>query len=393
MNTNPKSEIPARAVSAPDKQTPKPSLEAMSGPRSSPIHEEPSRRRAVRLFPGGPVRWLAVSCALCLGLLAWPAAQPAYAALVGVTTLSTNLVRIGVSGPAITFELIGPLNLPDTIKLSVLTYHPGVNALFATAWDPGDRSHLLRIDLATGQATDVKDYGDPRGTYLEALEYWDPAGSLIGSFGDYDQTGWSSPSLATVAPDGSVAPARSTGVGTDNDCFAYDSRRGVFYSLDYRVNGATVLQRLDPANGSLADLFAVSDIYPGDMAYGADTDTLYLLTTPEGTNGYLRLATLQTLDAPASWSASRPMPEGLDGIAFVPDSALALRLLNPAVVGTNFTFWFYTRTNQQYTVEYNEDLNKTNWVFHHNVTGDGLLLPCLIPMTNVPQRFFRVRQP
>ncbi|MBI5387032.1 MAG: hypothetical protein HZA90_20350 [Verrucomicrobia bacterium] len=74
------------------------------------------------------------------------------------------------------------------------------------------------------------------------------------------------------------------------------------------------------------------------------------------------------------------------------DSA-PLLLVQPAVVGTNFTFAFLTQTNQTYTVEYSDDLGTTNWLLHHTLTGNGSLLPCLIPMTNAAQRFFRVRMP
>ena len=70
-----------------------------------------------------------------------------------------------------------------------------------------------------------------------------------------------------------------------------------------------------------------------------------------------------------------------------------LRLDRADRAGTNFCFWFQTESNQHYTVEYKDDLRTTNWVFHHTMTGDGSLMPCLIPMTNTTQRFFRVRQP
>jgi hypothetical protein len=70
-------------------------------------------------------------------------------------------------------------------------------------------------------------------------------------------------------------------------------------------------------------------------------------------------------------------------------------LLNPVVQAANFTFTFsfQTQTNQGYTVEYTDDLRSMNWQFHHTMTGDGTVMPCLIPMTNSTPRFFRVRMP
>ena len=52
-----------------------------------------------------------------------------------------------------------------------------------------------------------------------------------------------------------------------------------------------------------------------------------------------------------------------------------------------------TVSNQSYTVQRNDDLNTTNWVFYTNLSGNGSLMQVLAPVTNVPQRFFRVRQP
>jgi hypothetical protein len=82
----------------------------------------------------------------------------------------------------------------------------------------------------------------------------------------------------------------------------------------------------------------------------------------------------------------------LDNV-IVPAVVPVLRLLDSGCVGTNFTFSFPSATGLTYTVEYNADVRSTNWQFHHTMTGNGSLLPCLVPMTNTTQRFFRVRQP
>ena len=71
----------------------------------------------------------------------------------------------------------------------------------------------------------------------------------------------------------------------------------------------------------------------------------------------------------------------------------ALTLVNPVRTGTNISFWFQTRSNALYTVEFNDDLRTTNWRFHHTITGDSSLMPSVIPITNTPQRYFRVLQP
>jgi len=70
-----------------------------------------------------------------------------------------------------------------------------------------------------------------------------------------------------------------------------------------------------------------------------------------------------------------------------------LALLHPVCVGTSFTFSFGTVSNQSYTVQHNDDLTTTNWVFYTNLTGSGSLMQVFAPATNATHRFFRVRQP
>jgi hypothetical protein len=68
-----------------------------------------------------------------------------------------------------------------------------------------------------------------------------------------------------------------------------------------------------------------------------------------------------------------------------------LQIQSPSLAGTNFTFSFQTVSNLGYTVEYNDDLGTTNWEAYYTLSGDGSLIQCLVPMTNSPQRFFRVK--
>ncbi len=81
------------------------------------------------------------------------------------------------------------------------------------------------------------------------------------------------------------------------------------------------------------------------------------------------------------------------GVIFSLSLAPALSLINPARAGTNFSFAFQSVSNQSYTVEYKRTLQATNWLFLETLTGSGSLLPCLVPMTNTSQCFFRVREP
>jgi uncharacterized repeat protein (TIGR01451 family) len=86
-------------------------------------------------------------------------------------------------------------------------------------------------------------------------------------------------------------------------------------------------------------------------------------------------------------------PANNQASATVMIATAGLTLLSPSVVGTNFVFSLQSQAEAGYTVEYNDDLTTTNWSFLQTMTGDGALLPCVIPMTNTTQRFYRVRQP
>ena len=65
----------------------------------------------------------------------------------------------------------------------------------------------------------------------------------------------------------------------------------------------------------------------------------------------------------------------------------------PQFSGTGFNFGFQSVSNQSYTIQRNDDLTTTNWIFFTNFTGDGSLLQLVSPVTNAPQRYFRLRQP
>jgi hypothetical protein len=71
----------------------------------------------------------------------------------------------------------------------------------------------------------------------------------------------------------------------------------------------------------------------------------------------------------------------------------ALKMVNPAITNGNFGFSFETVSGQSYTVQRNDDLATTNWVFYTNLTGNGSLMQVVSPVSNVAHRFFRTRQP
>jgi hypothetical protein len=68
-------------------------------------------------------------------------------------------------------------------------------------------------------------------------------------------------------------------------------------------------------------------------------------------------------------------------------------LASPRISDNIFNFTFQSANGQSYTVQQNSNLATTNWVFYTNFTGNGSLYQFTTPVTNLPQLFFRVRQP
>jgi hypothetical protein len=73
---------------------------------------------------------------------------------------------------------------------------------------------------------------------------------------------------------------------------------------------------------------------------------------------------------------------------------LPVEILSPQRVGANFLFQFATASSQSYTIQRNDDLATTNWVFYTNIVGTGSAMQVQVPVTVTPaKRFFRVREP
>jgi hypothetical protein len=69
------------------------------------------------------------------------------------------------------------------------------------------------------------------------------------------------------------------------------------------------------------------------------------------------------------------------------------QIIGPTVSGGNLVFAFGTVSNRSYTVQFNDDLTTTNWLFYTDMLGNGGLMGFATRPTDSPQRFFRVRQP
>jgi hypothetical protein len=71
--------------------------------------------------------------------------------------------------------------------------------------------------------------------------------------------------------------------------------------------------------------------------------------------------------------------------------SLSLRILGPAWSNGNLVFSFATVSNRSYTVQFNDDLATTNWLFYTDLTGNGGIMGFATRPTDSLQRYFRVR--
>ncbi len=83
-----------------------------------------------------------------------------------------------------------------------------------------------------------------------------------------------------------------------------------------------------------------------------------------------------------------------NGVFLVVTGPVPVQIFSPQLVGTNFIFQFPTASGQSYTIQGNDDLTTTNWVFYTNIVGNGSTIQFRVPVTvTPPQRFFRIWEP
>jgi hypothetical protein len=146
--------------------------------------------------------------------------------------------------------------------------------------------------------------------------------------------------------------------------------RGAGQTGRLSVNGGASLN--GPLNVQLANGFAPA---PGEQ---------FQILSSGGLGG-----AFSTLNVPAGIAVTYSN----NSVFLVVTGTVPAQIVGPALDDSNFTFSFGTVSNQSYTVQRNDNLNTADWTFYTNLTGNGSLMQVFAPVTNVPQSFFRVRQP
>ena len=112
-----------------------------------------------------------------------------------------------------------------------------------------------------------------------------------------------------------------------------------------------------------------------------------------GADSELRASFFGTIDELAIYNRALTATE--IGAIFNAGSAgkCPLTIMSPQTAGADFSFSFMTASGQSYSVEQNGTLATSDWISTTNFTGDGQLFQFVTPLSNGPQRFFRVSQP
>ena len=72
---------------------------------------------------------------------------------------------------------------------------------------------------------------------------------------------------------------------------------------------------------------------------------------------------------------------------------IAPTIIQPALVGPNFTFSFQSIAGKTYTVQLNTNLDTTNWTSLQVLPGDGSLKNVIEPAAGAPQQYYRLLRP
>jgi len=80
------------------------------------------------------------------------------------------------------------------------------------------------------------------------------------------------------------------------------------------------------------------------------------------------------------------------GANIVVTNIVPVQVVTPVLTNGQLQFSFGTISNRSYTVQTNNNLASTNWMFYTNFTGNGSFQTITLPATS-PKTFIRVREP
>jgi hypothetical protein len=184
---------------------------------------------------------------------------------------NTHLVKFDTAAPGVV-TTVGAFNLgANYTRVFNLAYNKSDGNFYGIGWrdqvNPNRATQtLVRINAATGAASEVASYGFSDVTTFESMEYNDALGSLVSARGNFFDT----TEMVTISNGGAVNALKQT--TRDNDHQAYDSFRNKTYSWD--PNGVLQWVNIDLATGNGTDLGGAQNF--GDGAYSSAQDAFFV---------------------------------------------------------------------------------------------------------------------
>jgi hypothetical protein len=153
-------------------------------------------------------------------------------------------------------------------------------------------------------------------------------------------------------------------------------------TLNFNLNKLTNFARLNLANS--AALGGPLHVSVGGT-FAPTNGSLFQIISSSGQSGVFSNVTL-----PAGISVNYSN----NGVFLLISGAVPVQILAPQLAGSSLSFQFPTASGQSYTVQGNDDLTTTNWIFYTNIIGSGSVFQFQVPVTAAPpHRFFRIREP
>jgi fibronectin-binding autotransporter adhesin len=186
--------------------------------------------------------------------------------------------------------------------------------------------------------------------------------------------------VSMVVNAGVLAPGNPFGTLTSGGHYGFGM--GNAATLSVALGGATQFSQLAVIGGSAALAGTLNVTLTNGYAPAIGTQFQII----SGNRGSSTFATLK-------------VPQGISvtysnaGVYLTVTGAVPAQVVSPQISSGNFTFGFGTTSGQSYTVQQNTNLAATNWSFYTNITGNGSPYQFTAPVTNIPQRFFRVSEP
>ncbi|MFZ0827195.1 MAG: CotH kinase family protein [Verrucomicrobiia bacterium] len=307
------------------------------------------------------------------------------AALLGSSLANANATNapraLGIADIAGTFALVGV----TTNQYSGNNLRSGATDGRGNYWGAGANSGTFYFGSSPTNTV--------QNTVANSVVIQDLGGNLYFSTSKTTPGVWKIPGTPAVpTPTAVFLP---TGAGSSPYGFALSPDLNTAYIADDTLTGKGGVQRWD-YNGST---WALSYAFAGITNVGArglavdfsGANPVIYATTAEAAANRLVSLTDNGAAATATTLATAGVNQLFRGVSFTPSSGSVPQFFKAATVTNGFALSWTALLNRNYTVQYNDDLNTTNWLTLTNLTAATPVMTVIDPGASASSsRFYRV---